>query len=93
MERWQRKPTCDSCSPWKLTQRVRSEKGGIISAVDGGTVLLDKKTPAEEVLGGCFEPVLITWGPCWSFRRFGLADATHRSKEGSPFVSVGSKGS
>jgi len=53
----------------------------VFSAVDGGTVLVDKKTPAEEVLGA------------GSFRRFGLADAAHRSKEGSPFVSVGSKGS
>jgi hypothetical protein len=54
-------------------------------AVDAGTVLLDKKTPTEEVLEGCFEPGLTKWGPCWSFRRFGLADAAHRSKEGSPF--------
>ena len=54
-------------------------------AVDAGTVLLDKKTPAEEMLEGCFEPGLYTWGPYRSFRRFGLADAAHRSKEGSPF--------
>jgi hypothetical protein len=54
-------------------------------AVDAGTFLLDKKTPAEEVLEGCFEPSITRWGPCWSFRRFGLADAAHRSKEGSPF--------
>ncbi len=45
----------DPCSLWKLTQRVRSEKGGF-SAVDGGTVLLDKKTPAEEVLGAVLNP-------------------------------------
>jgi len=42
-------------SVWKLAQRVRSEKGGF-SAVDGGTVLLDKKTPAEEVLGAVLNP-------------------------------------
>ena len=54
-------------------------------AVDADTILLDKKTPAEDVLEGCFEPSITRWGPCWSFRRFGLADAAHRSKEGSPF--------
>jgi hypothetical protein len=42
-------------SVWKLAQRVRSEKGGF-SAVDGGTVLLDKKTPAEEVLEAVLNP-------------------------------------
>jgi hypothetical protein len=60
-------------------------KRGFFLAVDAGTVFLDKKTPAEEVLEGCFEPSLTRWSPCWSFRRFGLADAAHRSKEGSPF--------
>jgi uncharacterized protein (UPF0264 family) len=32
------------------------------SAIDGGTVLLDKKTPAEEVLADCFEPVITKVG-------------------------------
>ena len=51
----------------------------------------DKKTPAELVLADCLEPSVTRRGPCWSFRRFGLTDAAHRSKEGSPFVSVDSE--
>ena len=52
---------------------------------------LNKKIPRGGNVGGCFEPGLTRWGPCWSFRRFELVDAAHRSKEGSPFVSVDSK--
>jgi len=45
-----------------------------------------KKIPRKRaVLAGCFEPGSTRWGPYWSFRRFVQADATHRSKEGSPF--------
>ena len=45
-----------------------------------------KKIPRERaVLAGCFEPGSTRWGPYWSFRRFVQDDATHRSKEGSPF--------
>jgi hypothetical protein len=45
-----------------------------------------KKIPRKRaVLAGCFEPGSTRWGPCWSFRRFVQDDATHRSKEGSPF--------
>jgi len=51
----------------------------------------DKKTPAEVVLADCLESFVLRWGPYWSFRRFGLTDAAHRSKEGSPFVSVDSE--
>jgi len=31
-------------------------------ALDAGNILLDKKTPAEEVLADCFEPVITKVG-------------------------------
>jgi hypothetical protein len=59
--------------------------------VDAGTGLVNKRNPRGRGVGGCFEPGLTRWGPCWSFRRFERVDAAHRSKEGAPFVSVDSK--